>query len=95
MVEINVIEMQKGENPGIGAAGFQELLQIDALEVFAHQAWGQAACPLVKISGYNFGTADFSMLQNVRAHQFPGLVPSFNKPGSQVHIEEMNGILLI
>src|ERR1041385_168160 len=38
MVEINVIEMQKGENPGIGAAGFQELLQIDALEVFAHQA---------------------------------------------------------
>ena len=38
VVKINVIEVQEGQNSGIGPAGLDEALKIDGLEVLSHQA---------------------------------------------------------
>jgi len=90
-VIVDMVEMDDGQDPGVGPAPSQVEPQIGALKVAGQQSRGQPARPFVEIAKQNTGTAMSAVAEDLLIQQPTRLAPPLEVGGSEVNIVEVEG----
>src|SRR5919109_1532210 len=86
-VEVNVIQVQQRQHPGIGALASRERAKIGALEVLLHQLRGQAASPFIEVAEDDAGTCESRVAEDLTAEQLRPLVAPLHISGAEMHVK--------
>src|SRR5688572_33370278 len=85
--EVDVVEVEDGEEAGIRAAASQVRIEVDALEFLREDVAHQSASPFVEIAEHDLRTVD-AAVENPR-RQLGRLKATFEKRRAEVRVVDM------
>jgi hypothetical protein len=88
-IEINVIEMQEGQNAGIGAGAAEMGADVSALKVRFEEARCKAPGPLVEIAEDDACYRELTVGKDSEVDELSSLKAAFEERGAQVNVEDM------
>ena len=88
-VKVNVIQMQQGQNSGVGLAAANVSAKITALEMKLQQTRGKAVRPFIKIPENNLQTLDVSARHHLLIEKTTSLLPALEIGRPQMKVENV------
>src|SRR5262245_22599759 len=86
IVEVDVIEMQKGQQPRVGAFASEVNADVRALKMIGEQAGSQTADPFVEIAEQDARPGVIVPFEDLFIEQSAGLMAAFEIRSAEVHI---------
>lgn len=88
-IEINVIEMQEGQNAGIGAGAAEMGADVGALKMRFEESRYKALGPLVEIAEDDACSRELTVGKDSEVDELSSLMAAFEERGAQVDVEDM------